>query len=559
MSPQMIVGAPAIILLLCMVVLGVLAAVAAIKLRDTKEDMRELSSSLGRERERVRKAYAMFSALDPILTTLDVGTLLEWTTKTVRELTRAPYVHVATLADDYHRTEAGEELAASCPTWLHPEIARLVIEGTRGKEIVQKEGSVAGLEHLAAMPLTYGDGESIGAVIVGKWPSEDEGKVLQELSGRVAKVLEANLRWAPGGRDPLTGLPNSASLVRVLRRKRHGEIAILLADPRGLGTYHDIRGMDAGDRLLRDVAQELEARGFKAFRYRDDVFAIILRGYDQARIRKAAEEIQGLLMRLTEDDTGEQEACVGYCMVGSESEDAEHALEVALEALERAKGEPERIARALTDDDTEDQKVSEAAARQAESFRMAEALVVTMESKSPYTGRHMRAVAEVAELIGFEMGLTHSKRETLFVGALLHDVGKIGVPDAILNKRGPLTLEEYKLLKEHPLTGDNILKPLGETLAAASPAVRHHHERYDGSGYPDGLTGEEIPFLARVVFVADAFDSMVRDRPYRRGISTETASQQIAANAGSQFDPAVVKAFLRVIEMPSTATGESPN
>jgi HD-GYP domain-containing protein (c-di-GMP phosphodiesterase class II) len=125
-------------------------------------------------------------------------------------------------------------------------------------------------------------------------------------------------------------------------------------------------------------------------------------------------------------------------------------------------------------------------------------------------------------------------------------VGKIGVPDQILHKPGRLSEEEYELIKQHPVLGVEILAPVKE-LTPALPVVRHHHERFDGNGYPDGLRGEDIPIVARVVSVADAFDSMVRERPYGYGISQETALQEIEANSGTQFDPRIVRALLEVV------------
>lgn len=533
--------------------------VKAVKLRDTEEDRRELSSALREERERMEKISKLFSGLEPLLTTLDVDTLLWWTIKTVRELTGAPYAHVVTFGGR-HRTQASEELGTFCPTWLHPEISRLVLESARETKIVQKDADIIGIEHLTAVPLICGDGMSsgtaVGTLVVGKWLSANEEALLELLAGKVAAVLEENSGWAPGGRDPPTSLANSASLARVLQREMGGKLAVLLVGAHGLDAYSDIRGMDAVDRLLRGVGDELEAHGFKAFRYTHDVLAIILKGYDDARTRKAALQIRGFVTRATRNCPVRIEAPVGYCLLDRDSEDAESSLELALEALRRAKAAPERIA-GVGPDVSKFQEGSETTDHLTEPSRVSEALVVAMESKSPYTGSHMRAVAEIAMHISSEMELAYDVEEVLFFGALLHDVGKLGTPDAILNKRGQLRPEEYELLKLHPLVGTSILEPLGGTLAASVPAVKHHHERYDGFGYPDGLSGEEIPLMARVVLVADAFDSMVRDRPYRRGISTQSACEEITTNAGSQFDPAVVKAFLRTMERPYDVTGNS--
>ena len=158
----------------------------------------------------------------------------------------------------------------------------------------------------------------------------------------------------------------------------------------------------------------------------------------------------------------------------------------------------------------------------------------------------MRAVCRLALRIGLKMSLPSDQLDALSLGALLHDVGKIGVPDRILQKPGRLTDEEYQIIKRHPLLGARMLSSVRE-LAPAVPAVRHHHERFDGKGYPEGLGGEDIPLAARIISVVDAFDSMVRERPYGYGISQETALEEIEKNAGTQFDPRVVRALLEVV------------
>jgi HD-GYP domain-containing protein (c-di-GMP phosphodiesterase class II) len=154
-------------------------------------------------------------------------------------------------------------------------------------------------------------------------------------------------------------------------------------------------------------------------------------------------------------------------------------------------------------------------------------------------------VVEYAVLIARKMGFGGRELSAIRMGAMLHDSGKIGIPDSILRKPGKLTDAEWEIMETHPLKGYEAFKGIG-FLDTALPIIRHHHERYDGTGYPDGLAGEEIPIGARIFAVADTFDAMTSDRPYRKAMSTEESVQEIIACSGSQFDPKVVGAFLLI-------------
>jgi HD superfamily phosphodiesterase len=176
-----------------------------------------------------------------------------------------------------------------------------------------------------------------------------------------------------------------------------------------------------------------------------------------------------------------------------------------------------------------------------------ETTVRLLEAKDPYTAHHSERVAAIALEIGREMGLPPTLLESLEAGARLHDVGKVSVPDALLGKEGGLSPEEWAVMREHPAAGAKALAPIASLLGKEAVEIaRYHHERWDGEGYPEGLRGEEIPLLARIVAVADAYEAMTSDRPYRRALSPEEAARRIEEGAGSQFDPEVAEAFLRV-------------
>ncbi len=175
------------------------------------------------------------------------------------------------------------------------------------------------------------------------------------------------------------------------------------------------------------------------------------------------------------------------------------------------------------------------------------AIAATVDAKDSYTRGHSERVRGHSVAIAKEMGLPEGEQEIIEYMALLHDTGKIGISEAILNKNCCLTEEEYKLVQEHPLIGAQIVSEIGR-FKETSAIVRHHHEHYDGGGYPDGLAGEEIPLGARIITVADAYDAMTSERPYRGPRTNEEALAEIQANAGRQFDPEVVRAFMRVME-----------
>jgi HD-GYP domain-containing protein (c-di-GMP phosphodiesterase class II) len=177
-------------------------------------------------------------------------------------------------------------------------------------------------------------------------------------------------------------------------------------------------------------------------------------------------------------------------------------------------------------------------------FETVRALALAIDARDPYTGGHVDRVASYAVMLGKELGWSEVELKSLEVGALLHDVGKIGVPDAILRKNGPLDDDEWLQMRQHPTIGAAMLGGL-ELLKTAVPAVLHHHERYDGQGYPSGLAGADIPPSARIVAIADAFDAMLTDRPYRKGLPLAVSLAELERCMVSQFDPEFTPVFVR--------------
>jgi putative nucleotidyltransferase with HDIG domain len=176
------------------------------------------------------------------------------------------------------------------------------------------------------------------------------------------------------------------------------------------------------------------------------------------------------------------------------------------------------------------------------------ALAAAAEAKDPYTQRHTERVANSAYCLGTRLGLPKSDLLALYRGGLVHDIGKIGVPSAILLKPGPLNAEEERQMRSHTVIGERIVKP-HTCVAEILTIVRNHHERFDGGGYPDGLAGHRIPLLARIVSICDAYDALASDRPYRGRLSTEDATDVLMRGAGQQWDRELVSLLLS--ELPS--------
>jgi putative two-component system response regulator len=176
-------------------------------------------------------------------------------------------------------------------------------------------------------------------------------------------------------------------------------------------------------------------------------------------------------------------------------------------------------------------------------------LARAVEAKDSSLEAHTERVGMNARRVGQALGLADDALDDLLWGGVIHDIGKIGIPDSILLKPGPLTVAEFDIMKQHVFTGEEIARPL-RSAHDLLPIIRHHHERIDGTGYPDGLAGENIPLGARIVSICDAFDAMISDRPYRRGLTHENALATLTAGAGTQWDAQLVGIFLTLVSEP---------
>jgi HD-GYP domain-containing protein (c-di-GMP phosphodiesterase class II) len=515
----------------------------ASELQGVKKLAVKLSSTLAREIDRVESDESLISEFSPVLRVMSLEGILQWTVEAARAMGGGPYAHVASLTGNHHQTVMEGDFEA-CPSWWHPEIQSLVLQSCRGGEMVRSDEEIHGIKGFLAVPLGRDEEEKWGAVIVGggEYGAEEE-RALKLLAGKVAPALE-NAKDAPGGLDQLTGLPNRASLRRVLRKELSyvrplTVLAMHSAGPRGR----------ASGRLLRRIAERLKDGRQRAFRYGDEEFVVVLGGSGEGRARRVARSLQQLISDEIGAPGDVPAVTVGW--VVAEAGDEESVLGAAMRALEKADKQPEGIS-GLPAGAQDLGEVGD----ERRVLGIARTLVEAMEAKDPSIKEHLRSVSSLSLRIGREMSLPEEQMEALVNGALLHDVGKIGIPDRILQKTVRLTEEEYTVIKQHPALGVGILAPV-EEMESALPVVKHHHERYDGGGYPDGLEGENIPLIARIVSVADAFDSMIRARPYGYGVPQEAALEEIRENSGTQFDPKIVSVLLEAVYAPDERRADS--
>ena len=352
-------------------------------------------------------------------------------------------------------------------------------------------------------------------------------------------------------RDPLTGLLNHGTAVEQLAtsierlRMDGGGIAVALLDIDNLGNLNDTRGHETGDRAIRIVADLLERQQPNALtaRYGPDEFLVAVEGAAIGGFGDALERLRAALAD-TELRVGDGErlpltvsiAVATYPTHGASVTELLANAGLTLHEARSSGGDALRWA-----------GVETAADPSARTFDVLQGLVLAVDAKDRYTKRHSEDVARYALFIAERIGLPAEVRRSLRIAGLLHDVGKIGIPDRILRKPGRLTVDEFAIVKQHVALGDSIVRDLPD-LDEIRAAIRHHHERWDGDGYLHRLAGDEIPLLARIIAVGDTFSAMTTSRPYRKALSTEEALRRLGDAAGTQLDERLVAAFIEGIE-----------
>jgi two-component system cell cycle response regulator len=327
--------------------------------------------------------------------------------------------------------------------------------------------------------------------------------------------------------DELTGLGNRRRLTEDLESGLRGAtperpLLLMLFDLNGFKAYNDTYGHPAGDALLArlgvSLAEAVEGHG-SAYRMGGDEFCVLATGrHDEiAAASRAALSERG--------DGFDISAALGSAVLEGHEHDPADALRIADRRMYAEKN----------------------GRRASAGGQSTAVLLKVLAERNPDLGEHVDGVAALAEQTAQVLGMGEEQRTAVRQAANLHDIGKAAVPDAILDKAGPLDEHEWAFMRRHTIIGERIMQA-APALTAAAPLVRSSHESFDGTGYPDRLAGDDIPLGARVIAVCDAYDAMVSDRPYRAALSHAEALAELRRCAGTQFDPEVVAAFIATVE-----------
>jgi diguanylate cyclase (GGDEF)-like protein len=439
-------------------------------------------------------------------------------------------------------SEAPRETSFCAHTILQEE--PLVVTDLAADERFAENPNVVGgprLRFYAGAPLVTAEGHAVGTICaldtVPRVLDAGQREALAALSRQLVAQLELRRMLAVSRReartDPLTGLGNRRRLMADFTKllpaaTRTRPLHLLLFDLNGFKVYNDTFGHAAGDALLARLADKLavvatEADG--AYRFGGDEFCVLVRG---DRVRLQAVRTAASLALSEHGDGFSITASHGVVSMPAEAATQGNALRLADERMYDEKGARSQVACRQTHD----------------------VLLSVLDERDPELRSHGSAVARLAALVGPRFGLDQDELRQLTNAAALHDIGKIAVPDAILNKPGPLSAAEWDFMKTHTLLGERILAS-APALAHEATLVRSSHERWDGTGYPDKLAGEAIPLGSRIIFAVDACDAMTTARAYQSVRTQTEALAELHRCAGSQFDPAVIAILDDVLHLSS--------
>ncbi len=439
--------------------------------------------------------------------------------------------------------------------------------------------------------------QTVGVMILGKEDPNCNLGILSFIANYAAMFIQnVELREKTNkyaNTDTLTTLYNHRGFQEVLANELHHaqetdtQLSIIMFDINNISKINRELGHAKGDEVIKLLAEKVKQNirsNDKAGRYGGDEIAIILPNTGTADAKYLAEYISYTLSCCFVDDVGPVKVSVGISTYPENTKDQEKLLILAEQAMyiSQAKGYKEGMSAIISSSDFnfwddaalnsfaevvakrhaqlginfEDELVhkfnSEEIISQNHLIEMVTSLAGAIDAKDPYTKGHSTSVSRYAEALARAINLPEEEVQKITLGGLLHDVGKIGIPENVLRKPGKLENDEWEIMKQHPVIGaEKVLAP-NEALSHLIPIVKYHHEHIDGSGYPEHLKGDEIPLSARIVAVADTYHALISDRPYRKGMSVEKACEILQEGAGRLWDADLVRHFIAIAPSLST-------
>lgn len=440
--------------------------------------------------------------------------------------------------------------------------------------------------------------QCIGVVILGKESIDLNVNLLELFASYLgmymhnAELLDRTNKFA--NTDTLTSLNNHRGFQEILSseiqkaEENKTSLSVVMLDVNNISKINRELGHAKGDEVIKLVAEKVKQNirpSDSAGRYGGDEIAIIMPNTDTAEAKYLAEYITYCLSCCFVDDVGPVKVSVGISTYPECTKDQEKLLILAEQAMyiSQAKGYKEGMSAIISSsdynfwDDVALNSFAEILAKrhaqiginfeeellhkfnneqihsQNHLMEMATSLAGAIDAKDPYTKDHSTSVSRYSEALARAINLPEEEVERIKLGALLHDVGKIGIPESVLKKPDKLLDDEWEIMKQHPTIGaEKVLEP-NEALRDLIPIVKYHHERIDGLGYPEKLKGDQIPLAARIVSVADAYHALISDRPYRKGMPVEKACEILRMGAGTQWDADLVRHFISIAPSLSTS------
>ena len=422
-----------------------------------------------------------------------------------------------------------------------------------------------GIRSVVDLPLSVTDRIIGSLILASRKPNaykRRQIKLLERVALQIAAPVENAQLYArleqKSRIDELTGLFNRRHFEErlkeeVSRHSRYGDVfSIFMLDLDNFKTYNDTYGHPAGDILLGQMGKIIKGsvrNVDQAFRYGGDEFVIILPQTTREDAYVVAERVRVQIVKAMGKQAIAVTSSIGLANYPADGVVADELIDVTDNALyhaKRAGGNQILLSSNVLSEPLDKEGVHRTYAKR-NGLSAVYALVSAVEAKDPYIYGHSRKVNTYAVALAEAIGLSPDEVANVSTAALLHDIGKIGIPDKVLNKKGKLNEEDWRAIKAHPKLGATIIRNIPHLVPCVN-SILHHHERWDGGGYPEGLKGEEIPIEARILAIADTFEAMTSARPYRPALPLEEIVKELRQGAGLQFDPKLVEAFIGIIE-----------